>query len=83
MRYVWMAKIPAKEADAMAGVIWTTCALTLCIQKGNPLTVLVRKGDAMAHLVCMTFVMTLCIQKKVALTFCMCKIWAAFSRQIL
>jgi len=42
----------------------------------------VRNADAMAYVVCMTFALTLCIRKKFALTFWVCKIHAAFRRQI-
>ena len=39
------------KADAVACVVRTTFALTLCVQKRNALTLLVRKADAVACVV--------------------------------
>jgi len=51
-----------QKADAVACVIRTTFALTLCTQKRNALTPLVRKADAVACVVRTTFALTLCVQ---------------------
>jgi len=48
-----------QKADAVACVVRTTFALTLCVQKRNALTLLVRKADAVASAVRMTFALTL------------------------
>jgi len=52
----------------MVRIVRMTFALTLYVQKGNALTLLMRKADAMARVVRTTFALTLCIQKGNALT---------------
>jgi len=48
-----------QKADAVACVVRTTFALTLCVQKRNALTLLVRKADAVASAVRTTIALTL------------------------
>jgi len=48
-----------QKADAVACVVRTTFALTLCVQKRNAVTLLVRKADAAASAVRTTFALTL------------------------
>ena len=50
----------------MACVVRTTLVLTLCVKKGNALTLLIQKADAVAHVVRMTFALTLCVCKTCA-----------------
>ena len=45
-------------ADAVACVVQTTFTLTLYIQKGNALTLLIQKADTVAHVILMTFALT-------------------------
>ena len=71
-----------QKADAVAYIVRTTFALTLCVQKGNTQTVLVWKADALVRIVRTTFALTLCVWKKFALTFCVYKTCAAFRRQM-
>jgi len=66
-----------QKADAVAYVVRTTFALTICVQKRNAQTLLVRNADAVACVVRMTFAMTLCIRKKFALTVSVYKTRAA------
>jgi len=53
-----------QKADAVACVIRTTFALTLCVQKRNALTLVVRKADTVSCVVQTTFALTLCVQKR-------------------
>ena len=63
-----------QKADAVARIIHSTYALTLCDRTENALTLLiqnadsmadvVRKADAVARVVRSTFAMTLCIRKE-------------------
>jgi len=62
-----------QKADAVACIVLTTFALTLCVQKRNALTLLVRKADAVASAVRTTIALTLCVPKKFALTVSVCK----------
>ena len=66
-----------QKADAVACVVRTTFALTLCVQKRNAQTLLVQKADAVACVVQTTFALTLCVRKKFALAVSICKKRAA------
>ena len=77
-----MAKTSVQKIDVVVRVVQTIFALTLCVQKGDTLTVLVCKADAKARIVRMTFALTLCVRKKFALTFCICKTLATSRRQM-
>jgi len=77
-----MAKTLVQQADVVARVVRTTFSLTLCVQKGNALTVLIREADAVARVVRTIFALKLCVRKKFALRFCVCKTRTAFRRQM-
>jgi len=72
-----------QKADAVACVVRTTFALTLCVQKRNSLTLLVQKADAVASAVRTTIALTLCIRKKFGFkTVSVCKKRAASGWQM-
>jgi len=71
-----------QKADAVACVVRTTFALTLCVQKRNALTLLVRMADAVASAIRMTIALTVCVRKKFALTVSVCKKRAASGWQM-
>ena len=52
-----------QNADAVACVVRTTFALTLCVQMANAVTFLVQKADSVARVVRTTFALTLCVCK--------------------
>ena len=71
-----------QKAGAVACVVRTTFALTLCVQKQNALILLVRKADPVASAVRTTIALTLCVRKKFTLTVSVCKKRAASGWQM-
>ena len=53
-----------QKADAVACIVRTTFALTLCVQKRSALRLLVRKSDAVASAVWTTIALTVSVCKK-------------------
>ena len=52
------------KADAVACVVRTTFALTLCVRMANALTLLVQKADTVARVVWTTLALTPCVWKR-------------------
>jgi len=71
-----------QKADAVARVIPTTFALTLCVRKKFALILCIRKADTVACVVRMTFALTISVRKKFALTVSVCKKRAASGWQM-
>jgi len=71
-----------QKADAVARVVRTTFALTLCVRKKFTLTLCVQKADTVACVIRTTFALTLCVRKKFALTLSVCKKRAASGWQM-